>query len=208
MRFRVRLAFFVFAVAILAALAWMMRPLTSAPSVLPAAVAEKEPPPPAAFRVARIIDADTIDVTTPAGEAVRIRVLDIDAPERAQPGGSQATAWVQAALSIGEPVDLVGDSSDRYGRRLSHVRHDGGQDLAAGLVASGHAWRWTHGDRPDLDALAKAARDAGRGLWADPAAIDPAAWRKLTAAEREAARDAAEQRRDGITSPSRAVGVK
>ncbi|MBB6440670.1 thermonuclease family protein [Phycisphaera mikurensis] len=136
------------------------RPPAEAVPEAPLAVTPEELPP---FRVARVVDGDTVDVVDPAGEVVRVRVLGIDAPERAQPGGDAATAWAWAALEEGEAVELVGDDRDRWGRRLAEVRHDGGRDLGAGLVEAGHAWRWQHADRPDLETLAAEARAAGRG---------------------------------------------
>lgn len=181
-----------FAIAALAIAAWIVWPSSSAPTP-DAQVIHDAPSAAPAYHVARIIDADTLDVTKPDGQVLRVRVLDIDAPERGQPGGDEATAWVRAMLEEGEAVELVGDETDRYGRRLAEIRHDGGLDLAEGLVRAGHAWRWSRAVRPDLEELAGQAREARLGLWANPAPIDPSAWRKLSAGQREAARQASQE---------------
>lgn len=119
---------------------------------------------------ARVLDGDTIAVA-----GLTVRLLHIDAPETAQtcgarPCGVAATAHL-AALAGGHPVTCTGDARDAYGRLLG-VCHAGGRDLNRAMVADGHAMVFRrYGDTYDADE--RAARAAGRGIWADPDPTPP-----------------------------------
>ena len=75
-----------------------------------------------------ILDGDTVEVTTPNGRDVRVRLLGISAPELPHPGkpgkcyGSPSTRHLQQLLSVGTKVTLVSDPAqddvDTYGRWL------------------------------------------------------------------------------------------
>ena len=64
---------------------------------------------------ARVIDGDTIDV---AGE--RVRLADIDAPEKDQPLGSAATRYLEQLIG-GRPVEVVNLGRGQYGRIVGTV---------------------------------------------------------------------------------------
>lgn len=69
--------------------------------------------------VSRVIDGDTFDVAS----GYRIRLADVDAPERGQPGSVEATAGLTSLIG-GRTVLLdIDDVSrqDRYGRLVSVV---------------------------------------------------------------------------------------
>ncbi len=112
-----------------------------------------------------VVDGDTIDL---AGS--RIRLLHIDAPESAQPGGSAATRHL-AALIRGRSVTCAAEGSDAYGRVLA-VCAAGGHDLGRAMVAAGQAAVFRrYGDA--YDAEERAARSAQRGIWAEPDPLMP-----------------------------------
>lgn len=119
-----------------------------------------------AGRVLRVIDGDTVDVRLASGR-VRVRLHGIDAPERDQPGGEQATRWLAEAVQdrdvLLEPV-----SQDQYERLLAIV-HLEGRDMNRALVEAGHAWAYRRylrrADRA-LCTLEAEARAARRGVWA------------------------------------------
>ncbi len=164
---------------------------TTATAVVP----PPEPPPPAALpapppttherppsdlpdgvptRVESVVDGDTIVV---AG-GTRVRLIGIDTPETKDPRkpvqcfGVEASAHTASLLPPGTPVRLVYDveRADRYQRTLAYVyREADGLFVNAALVADGYAQVATfppnvaHVD--ELTALARTAREEGRGLW-------------------------------------------
>ena len=123
--------------------------LLAAAAAGPGGCAALEAPPahaPAAARIVRIIDGDTL-VARAAGRRVTVRLLGIDAPEAhgdtAECGGRAATRQLSRLAPAGSRVRLVtdsrsGDTRDRYGRLLAFVdgpRGDlGERQLRAGLA--------------------------------------------------------------------------
>jgi len=69
-------------------------------------------------RVLRVIDGDTIELTT--GE--RVRFIGVDAPERGRPGANEATQFVRERVE-GLTVWLEADGADRdrYGRLRRYI---------------------------------------------------------------------------------------
>jgi endonuclease YncB( thermonuclease family) len=131
-----------------------------------------------AFRLIRAIDGDTIVVADQTGE-IHVRLLGIDAPEKNQPYGPQATTDVLSLIGQ-NPVTLGGSSKDRYGRLLSHV-HAGDTWVNLEMVKQGAAWVYKAKNDTFWADLNEAERDARinrRGLWAEQNPIYPGDWRK------------------------------
>ena len=133
----------------------------------------------AAGRVTYIADGDTVHVTPPGRERIKVRILGIDTPETRDPRvgvecwGPEATAFATDTLS-GRHVTLVGDPTqaavDTYGRTLAYVVLDDGASYSVLAAAAGVARPYVYDDRPVLEhpaitAAADGARAAGRGLW-------------------------------------------
>jgi micrococcal nuclease len=133
----------------------------------------------AAGRVTYIADGDTVHVTPPGRERIKVRVLGIDTPETRDPRvgvecwGPEATAFATDTLS-GRHVTLVGDPTqaavDTYGRTLAHVVLDDGANYSVLAAAAGVARPYVYDGTPVLEhpaitAAADGARAAGRGLW-------------------------------------------
>jgi endonuclease YncB( thermonuclease family) len=114
-------------------------------------------------RVLRVVDGDTLEVNL-AGKIARIRLAEIDAPEKAQAWGREAGNALRA-LVAGREVSLRIVDVDRYGRQVCTVYVEGA-NVNRALVRDGHAWAYTEYAK-DLVviALEKEARGAGRGLW-------------------------------------------
>ena len=120
-------------------------------------------------RVSRVIDGDTFTCT--GGR--RVRLLSIDAPERAQhPAGDSATATLQRLIhrDVVVTLELGRDSLDRYGRTLAFVHRDDSLLVNEEMVRRGWAvvYFYDHknpqyGDR--LQAAEGSARRAHHGLW-------------------------------------------
>lgn len=122
--------------------------------------------------VTKVTDGDTIEV------GVRdVRLQGIDAPESDQPHGRRAAATLEAAV-LRERVELEIRDTDRYGRLVAVVRHDG-RNINRWLVAQGYAWEYDrYSDDPALGKLEGEARAADRGLWAASSPIPPWEWRQ------------------------------
>jgi micrococcal nuclease len=112
-----------------------------------AALEEPSTDAPAAARIVRVVDGDTL-VARAGGRRVTVRLLGIDAPEThggpAECGGPAATRQLSRLAAVGAGVRLVtdprsGDTHDRYGRLLAYV--DGPQgDLGERQLRAGLAY--------------------------------------------------------------------
>lgn len=134
---------------------------------------------PAVVGMARVIDADTIEL-----QGLRVRLEGIDAPERAQsceladgmpyPCGQQARMALADRIGSRD-VECRGDERDRYGRTLA-VCYLGSEDLNGWLVSEGWAIAYT---RYSLTYVPQEtmARLAGRGIWAGNFEM-PEDWRR------------------------------
>lgn len=133
-------------------------------------------------RVVGIADGDTLTLLTEQRRQIRIRLSDIDTPERRQPFGTRARQAL-SGLAYGKAVRITVRDIDRYGRTVGRV-YAGPQDINAEMVRRGAAWVYRrYSDDPDLLRLEQAAQSQKRGLWALPEAerVPPWEWR---AAER------------------------
>lgn len=129
-------------------------------------------------RVVRVSDGDSITVLQGTVQH-RIRLADIDAPERGQPWGRQSQRML-AELVAGADVEIQPTDTDRWGRIVARVRTADGTDVSRAMVSRGGAWAFRRylTDRSKLQLEAE-ARAAGRGLWALPETerMPPWEWR-------------------------------
>ena len=143
------------------------------------AVADERPPgiPDEAkyVKVDRVIDGDTIVLMNGS----RVRLEGIDAPERDQPYGSEATAALERMVA--RSVYMVEVDTDRYGRTVGQLYHSTeGSDINASMVCAGHAW-WYERYAPDnelLESCHKEAQNAPKGLWESDDPMPPWKWRR------------------------------
>lgn len=125
--------------------------------------------------VVRVTDGDTLVVQgTPE---IRVRLAQIDAPERKQTFGMEAKAALMD-LTQGRHITVEYEKTDRYGRVIGQVYVDG-VDVNLTMVTQGMAW--VYRDYPHTDAYIRAettAREHGVGLWADAHATPPWVFRR------------------------------
>lgn len=86
-------------------------------------------------QVTRVVDGDTFRLDT---TDERIRVWGLDADERDEPGGAQATAAL-TALIAGQTLTCRQRDVDRYGRIVGQCFLPDGRDIAAVMIESGAA---------------------------------------------------------------------
>ena len=133
-------------------------------------------------KVTRVVDGDTLDVLLDSGR-IRVRLHGVDAPERDQPGGREASQWLQQRL-MNHAVQLEPVSQDRYDRMVAIVHAEAGV-VNEDLLRAGRAWAYRHYLRRidrhycDLEAGARAARF---GLWTE--AMPHAPWQHRQTAGR------------------------
>lgn len=142
--------------------------------------------PPAAVLAGPVVgvgDGDTVTVLDGGRNPVRVRLLAIDAPERAQPYGKVAKQVLSDRI-FGRRVEVLTRSQDRYGRTVGKVMLEG-QDLNLELVRQGLAWHYVDfadqqfpGDAERYGEAQRQARQARKGLWSLPDAVPPWRWRR------------------------------
>ncbi len=126
--------------------------------------------------VVRIVDGDTL-VLLVDQQQLKIRLADIDTPERKQPFGTKAKQAL-SDLAFGKQARVVEVTVDRYGRIVGRVYVDG-IDVNRELVAQGYAWVYRkYSNDAELLRLEAEAKQMGLGLWADPDPMPPWEWRR------------------------------
>lgn len=128
-------------------------------------------------KVTGIKDGDTFEVLRD-GIPEKIRLVDIDSPESAQPFGKAAKKYA-SDLCFGKTVRVLPKKKrDRYGRILATIFVDDTIDVNAQMIAGGYAWRYKYSKKKKYGALENRAQEQRVGLWADDNPIDPWQWRK------------------------------
>lgn len=127
-------------------------------------------------KVIAVMDGDTLLVLR-GGNPVKVRLAEIDAPEKAQPYGT-ASQKSLAGMVMGKQIQVASRAVDDYGRMVAMVRIDG-LNVNHEQVRRGMAWEYSrfHNNR-EVMALQREAQQAKRGLWAGEEAIEPSQWRK------------------------------
>jgi endonuclease YncB( thermonuclease family) len=122
--------------------------------------------------VVRIIDGDTLVVLADR-QQVKVRLAEIDAPERRQAFGERSRQAL-AALCARQQAEVTPVATDRYGRTVARVSC-AGEDAGAHQVRAGMAWvyRAYAPKGTALIRLESGARAAGVGLWSDAAPTPP-----------------------------------
>ncbi|EFA9882185.1 thermonuclease family protein [Escherichia coli] len=127
-------------------------------------------------KVIRVLDGDTIEVLQDK-KPVRIRLANIDAPEKKQAFGRWSTNQLKALLA-GQSVTVSYTQTDRYGRIIGRVFTMNGTEASRFMVQSGAAWVYERYNVDEsLPALQREAQEQKRGLWADPKPVPPWEWR-------------------------------
>jgi endonuclease YncB( thermonuclease family) len=141
-------------------------------------------------RCVGVHDGDSMTVLIDGNRQVKVRLDSIDAPELGQ-AFSRRSREALAAIVMDKECRVESLGPDKYQRTLGRVMVDG-QDVNGWLVESGWAWHYDRfDDRKSMADKQAAAREAGRGLWADARPIPPWDWRKMSKEERAPHREPA-----------------
>ena len=136
--------------------------------------------------IQRIVDGDTVRVmiedAVGVRETPRLRLLDIDAPERGQPGSADSRDAL-ADKVFRRRVSLESEGNDRYGRMLGRI-YLGERDISREMVREGYAWvrrplGGGHSEALEESLLAaeRVSRQAGAGIWSLPEAQRSPPWK-------------------------------
>lgn len=126
-------------------------------------------------RVVGVTDGDTLTLLS-GRKQIKVRLADIDAPERKQPFGRRAGETL-SALAFDKQARVVEVDTDRYGRLVGRV-YVGAVDVNAELVRQGMAWVYRkYAKDPALYEFERTARAKRRGLWHDTEPVPPWEWR-------------------------------
>jgi micrococcal nuclease len=159
-------------------------------------------------KVIEVLDGDTVLIKRSNG-LQKVRLAEIDAPEKAQPFGVAAQQSL-SGMVMKKQVKFVSETVDQYGRLVAHLSVDG-LDVNSEQVRRGMAWAavgWRQSRRAPaplagdysnfaslaasrqslrdpvhsnkaLIALQNEAKQVPRGLWAQNDPTPPWEWRKL-----------------------------
>lgn len=121
--------------------------------------------------VVGISDGDTLTVLDDRRQ-VKIRLANIDAPEKAQPFGQRSKESL-SDLCYQKDANYQVQDIDRYGRTVAVVTCAGVEANRA-QIERGMAWVYPKYNKDrSLPAVEAAARTASIGLWRDPSPIPP-----------------------------------
>lgn len=130
-------------------------------------------------KVVGISDGDTITILTTDKQSIKVRLVEIDAPEKDQPWGQKSKqALSDLIYSRNVTVDSAGN--DRYGRTLGTVFLSD-RNINKHMVENGNAWAYTQYVRDqNYFELQEIAKSKQLGLWSlsKGQTIAPWEWRK------------------------------
>lgn len=135
-------------------------------------------------KVIGVMDGDTLNCLTANKEQVRIRLANIDAPEKAQAFGSKARQKL-SELAFSQVVLASVQDTDRYGRQIAEIYtydQNGNVQMPSvnyQMVQSGLAWAYERYLRDKAYLTAQQQAQANKmGLWVEPNPIKPEDFRR------------------------------
>ncbi len=134
--------------------------------------------------VKAVEDGDTVSFLDTYKGYYRVDIRGIDAPERAQPYGRRAKAYL-SRLVLNKPCKIV-VAEDRFNVNRAYDADlyvqdaaDHWQNIAQAMLSTGHAWIAKDWPKHDpLVGIAARAQQQQQGLWSLPAfqIVEPSEW--------------------------------
>jgi endonuclease YncB( thermonuclease family) len=127
-------------------------------------------------KVVGITDGDTLEVLTTEKQIVKIRLVEIDAPEKKQAFGQQSKQSL-SDICFKKTVIVDDKGLDKYHRTLGRLRCDG-IDANAEQVKRGMAWAYRkYLTDPSIAQFERVAKTDKQGLWLDDDPMPPSDFR-------------------------------
>jgi len=126
--------------------------------------------------IKQVYDGDTVKIQD-GDRLYKLRITDIDAPERNQKYGKQARrALIKLCKHADISVRLIG--IDKYQRDLGYLSCNN-IPVSEFMITEGHAWfNARYSSNLYLQTTEEDARHARRGLWKQKRPIPPWVWRQ------------------------------
>ncbi len=120
---------------------------------------------PAVKQILKVIDGNTLKVSTIAGDTFIVKLKGVDAPELGQEFAQESLNYLQE-LVADKKVLVEYSGKDRWGNRLVHVTTKSGISVNEVMIKEGYGWV----DRffvsqENLMELQEAAKTKNAGLW-------------------------------------------
>ncbi|WP_313958821.1 thermonuclease family protein [Aliarcobacter butzleri] len=129
-------------------------------------------------KVVKVSDGDTITILTNEKVQYKIRLNDIDAPEKKQAFGNKSKDNLAKYVS-GKTVTVKYDKTDKYKRILGTVYYNG-LNINLQQIKDGYAWVYKkYSNNSSYYEAEKLAKRNKKGLWVDNNPIEPWEFRKL-----------------------------
>ncbi len=130
-------------------------------------------------KVVGVSDGDTITLLTDQKQRIKVRLSEIDAPEKNQAWGQNAKRALSNRI-YSRSIVVQSAGEDRYGRVLGTV-YIGEVNINKEMVETGNAWAYTQYVRDQsYFTLQQNAKSRKAGLWSLPEEqiIAPWEWRR------------------------------
>lgn len=135
--------------------------------------------------VVGVSDGDTVKVLDTNHQLHTVRLMGIDAPEKAQPYGLRAKESL-SDLVFRQKVDVEWEKKDKYGRIVGKVRSQDGADVCLKQLTRGMAWHYkrykSEQPKEDQELYSQSeslAKSQSVGLWRDANPLPPWEWRMM-----------------------------
>ena len=130
-------------------------------------------------KVIAISDGDTITVLLDDKTSKKLRLAEVDCPERGQPFGKNAKQFTSDQI-FGKQIKFIETDKDRYGRSIAKVYYDKEKYLSAELIKAGLGWWYFYYSKDkSLGEFEEQAKRNKIGLWQDKNAVSPWEYRKI-----------------------------
>lgn len=124
-----------------------------------------------------VSDGDTLTCLARGNKPIKVRLAEIDAPEKKQAFG-QKSKRALSDMVYKQQVHLETRGQDRYQRTLAIVYYQN-KNINLEMVKRGMAWAYKQYSRDPIYLQEQEKARARRvGLWADRNPIEPSQWRR------------------------------